>query len=490
MEQHWKELLAIDRYSVKSRSVLQDIDRKILTLLYQPLLGSKGFSLYMTLWGELEQNRLWSEESTHHSLMTIMQSNLREIYQERLKLEGLGLLKTYLDDIDGLKRYIYELQAPIRPNEFFQDGVLNIYLYNRVGRNKFLQLKRFFSDEQMEEGMKEITKTFNDVFDSVRSAEMVGRLNIETMEDLSLEKEREFLHTEDRARLEISDTAFDFDLFFAGLSNVLISPKAFTPTVKEVIKKLSYLYGISAVDMKNIAMSSLDQDDLIDIELLRKSARDWYQFQYGDELPGLVDKKQPLPLRTSVEKKQLSKEEELMFQLETISPRQFLTDVSGGIPPNSSDLQIIEEVMIQQKLEPGVVNVLIYYVMLKTDMKLTRAYVQKIASHWTRKQIKTVKEAMDLAKQEHRQYQQWAEEKTTKKKTQSKKTPIRKEMLPDWLSEDDTKTSEQDQPKKTEKVIGEKKDLEQFELEKKKLFDRIKKYKDNKNSETHERRNE
>ena len=51
---------------------------------------------------------------------------------------------------------------------------------------------------------------------------------------------------------------------------------------------------------------------------------------------------------------------------------------------------------------------LIDFVMLRTDMKLTKSYVEKIASHWTRKQIKTVKDAMDLAKNEHRTYLEWS----------------------------------------------------------------------------------
>lgn len=480
-QQHWKELLAIDRYTVKSSSVLQDLDRKILTLLYQPLIGTKCFSLYMTLWGELEQNRLWGEETTHHSLMTIMQSNLRDIYSERLKLEGLGLLKTYVNETDEFKRYVYELYSPLRPDEFFQDGVLNVYLYNRVGKNKFLYLKRFFSDQQMVEGMRDITRTFNDIFDSGQSANMIARVNSETLEDLSLSSEREYVQTNKRAAMEISDDAFDFDLFFSGLSDAIIPTKAITPSVKEVIKKLSYLYGINAVDMKNVIMNSIDPDDTIDIELLRKSARDWYQFHHGDELPGLLDKSQPLHLRTVTEKKQLTQEEELIYQLETISPRQFLTDVSGGVAPSAGDLQIIEEVMLGQKLEAGVVNVLIYYVMLKTDMKLTKGYVQKIASHWTRKQITTVKAAMDLAKHEHRQYQQWAEEKTTKKTPSYKRAPIRKEMLPSWLNEDQTINQNKDEQKQPDKQT--KLEREQFELEKKKLFDRIKNYKDNKSNE-------
>lgn len=482
MNQHWKELLAIDRYAVKSSSVLQDLDRKILTLLYQPLIGSKCYSLFMTLWGELEQNRLWGDETTHHSLMTIMQSNLRDIYRERLKLEGLGLLKTYVNEGEEFKRYVYELQSPLTPNDFFQDGVLNIYLYNRVGKNKFLQLKRFFSDQQMDEEMKDITRSFNDVFNSGQSAHMISRVNDETFDDLTLSSEREYVQTNNHTAIEISDDTFDFDLFFTGISDAMIPTKAITPTVREVIKKLSYLYGINAIDMKNVVMNSIDQDDAIDIEILRKSARDWYQFQHGDELPGLLDKTQPLPLQSmEKEKKQRSQEEELMYQLDTISPRQFLTDVSGGVPPSAGDLQIIEEVMLGQKLEPGVVNVLIYYVMLKTDMKLTKGYVQKIASHWTRKQIKTVKAAMDLAKQEHRQYQQWAEEKTTKKTSTNKKAPIRKEMLPSWLNED--QSNEQNKDKTNESDGQTQLNRDQFELEKKKLFDRIKSYKDNKSHE-------
>ncbi|WP_307341249.1 replication initiation and membrane attachment family protein [Metabacillus malikii] len=481
-QQHWKELLAIDRYIVKSSSILQDLDRKILTLLYQPLIGSKGFSLYMTLWGELEQNRLWGVDSTHHSLMTTMQSNLREIYQERLKLEGLGLLKSYMKETDEIKSYLYELQAPLRPDEFFQDGVLNIYLYNRVGKTKYLQLKEFFSDEKIDKDMKDITRSFNDIFDSNQSANMIAKINKETLNDLTLSTEREFMQTEKRASIEIADDVFNFDLFFSGLSESIIPTRAITASVKEVIKKLSYLYGIDAVEMKNVLMNSINQYDEIDIEQLRKSARDWYQFKYGDELPALLDKVQPLPLRTVDETKTRTQEEEMIYQLETISPRQFLTDVSGGLNPSVGDLQIIEEVMLQQKLQPGVVNVLIYYVMLKTDMKLTKAYVQKIASHWVRKQITTVRAAMELAKNEHRQYQQWAEEKTNKKQTNYKKKPIRKEMLPAWLSEDDSIT-EQKEPADTKEATSSQIEQEKFEAEKRKLLDRIKKYKDTNNTQ-------
>ncbi|MED3562599.1 DnaD domain protein, partial [Bacillus xiapuensis] len=100
---------------------------------------------------------------------------------------------------------------------------------------------------------------------------------------------------------------------------------------------------------------------------------------------------------------------------------------------STSDLDIIEEVMFKQKLLPGVMNVLIQFVLLKTDMKFTKGYVEKIASHWARKQVKTVKEAMDLAKKENSTYLGWREPSKTGKT--SKQKPIRTEVLPDWFEE-------------------------------------------------------
>lgn len=431
MEHHWKELIPVDRYIVRSNGILHDFDRKVVTLLYQPLIGSRAFSLYMTLWGELEQ-QLWGDETTHHSLMAIMQCSLKDIYDERLKLEGIGLLKTYVNNAQDPKLFVYELQPPLTPEQFFNDGVLNVFLYNRVGRTKFHKLKQFFSVPSIDTSrFSSITRSFNDVFHSVHPEQMVAVMNDETKNDLRVSDGSEYIGRSKETYV-LDDEVFDFELFFAGLSKQMVPKRAVTAKVREAIKKLAFLYGISPLDMQKIVMSVIDPAEHIDIESLRKAARDWYQFERGDELPSLSTRVQPLSYRTMTNTEPKTKEEELIKQLETISPRQLLIEISGGAEPSMSDLQLIEEVMFQQKLLPGVVNVLIYYVMLRTDMKLSKAYVEKIASHWARKKIRTVKEAMELAKKEANKYQSWASEK--EKKTTRK--VVRKEMLPDWLNMD------------------------------------------------------
>ncbi|MCY8522971.1 Replication initiation and membrane attachment protein, partial [Bacillus atrophaeus] len=171
MADYWKDVLPVDPYMVKSRSMLQDIDRQIITQLYQPLIGPFAYSLYMTLWGELEQNRLWGTESTHRQLMGITQSNLKKIHQEQGKLEGIGLLKVYVKEADQERMFIYELLPPLRPDEFFEDGMLNVFLYNRVGKTTYQQLKQFFAHPSVPEEAKEITRPFNHAFEALQPSE-------------------------------------------------------------------------------------------------------------------------------------------------------------------------------------------------------------------------------------------------------------------------------------------------------------------------------
>ena len=68
----------------------------------------------------------------HRQLMVMLQTNLNDIFEERLKLEAIGLLRTYEQETEEGRLFTYELVPPLRPDEFFQDGMLNVLLYHRV----------------------------------------------------------------------------------------------------------------------------------------------------------------------------------------------------------------------------------------------------------------------------------------------------------------------------------------------------------------------
>ncbi|MED2944687.1 replication initiation and membrane attachment family protein [Bacillus swezeyi] len=470
MSNYWKDLLPVDPYIVKSHGLLQDLDRQIITLLYQPLIGSFSLGLFFTLWGELEQNRVWGRKSsTHRQLMGTMQINLKTIHAEKEKLEGIGLLKTYMKETEHERLFIYELIPPLRPDEFFQDGMLNVFLYNRVGKARFQQLKEYFAHPPIPEEARDMTRSFNEVFSSVQPSEW--KMSEDMADAMELSDDQEFMKEGKSKPISITDNAFDFQLFMAGLSETLIPRKALTDQVKETIKKLAFLYGIEPLQMQSVVMSAVNEHDTITTEALRKAASDWYQIERNGLLPELVDKVQPLKLRehTSEQSPKSSKEDTLIAQLEQVSPRKLLQDIAGGAEPPKADLKIIEEIMLDQKLEPGVINVLIYYVMLKTDMKLSKNYIQKIASHWARKKVQTVREAMQLAKEENRQYLEWAEGK--KKQTSRSNKVIREEKLPDWLQESEASDSQPDQKQQAAP------NNEDFDQQKQMLLEEMKKLK-------------
>jgi replication initiation and membrane attachment protein len=118
---------------------------------------------------------------------------------------------------------------------------------------------------------------------------------------------------------------------------------------------------------------------------------------------------------------------------EEVSPYQLLEHQSGTRPAEA-DLNIVSYLILEQKLTPGVVNVLIDYVLKTNDLKLTRSFVEKIASHWARKKVKTVPEAMALARSEQKKYKDWQERKNTsfQRNTSQRKAP----RLPDWLKDE------------------------------------------------------
>ncbi|CEG28165.1 replication initiation and membrane attachment family protein [Bacillus sp. B-jedd] len=462
MAQHWQEIVPVDRYIVASNGLLHDYDRKILSFLYQPLIGPDCFSVYMTLWSELEENRLWSEASSHHFLMNVCGMNLKEIYEARLKLEGIGLLKTFVKNEDDVRSFVYELQPPLSPEQFFLDGMLNVYLYRKIGKNHFSRLKRFFCDRKIPANgeYEDVTKGFQDIFVSATPE------TLQYMQDYSGDFEaldaQKFLGRTEAELVQLPHESFNFQLLISGLGESLLPKKALSPKVKDAISNLAFLYGIDAIQMKNIVLSAVNEKDEIDVDELRKAARDWYQFVHYDKLPSLIERTQPAADRVQ-HKEPETQEEKLIRYLETASPLQVLRDLSGGVEPSSSDMQIIEGIMFSQKLLPGVVNVLIQYVMLKTDMKMTKGYVERIAGHWARKQIKTVTEAMDISRKEHAQYLEWSAG-TTKKTSgqrQAKKKAVRTEMLPDWFDkENPSGTSEKIES--PEEIEARKKEVEEL----------------------------
>ncbi|WP_147532588.1 replication initiation and membrane attachment family protein [Bacillus marasmi] len=437
MAYHWQEVVPQDRYLVALKGLLHEYDRKVLTFLYQPIIGATSLSLYMTLWAEIEGNRLWSEPKTHYFLMDIMGLQLNEIYEARIKLEGINLLTTLVRNNEEGRDFIYQLMPPKTPEQFFSSDLLNVPLSKNISDTQYKKLQHYFSNKSAEafKEFENVSKDYDEIFEFVspKAIESARR-----SAKIPTEMGNEYVGRKETGEIEISQSYIDFDILMAGLSENIVPKSALTEEVIDAINKLSFLYGIDAIEMKNLLMDATD-NGITNIDVLRDRAQIWYELYQGG-LPTLVDRTQPTLYKEEM-KEHMTEEDKFIHYLETTSPRKFLKDQGGG-EPSKVDLKLIEDIMFQKDLPSGVINVLIDYVMKTNDMKLPKSLTDKIASHWARKKVKRVKDAMQLARSEYKKYEQWAPRDTSKNKRTTTKKPIRTELLPEWFHEKDSSSND------------------------------------------------
>ena len=87
----------------------------------------------------------------------------------------------------------------------------------------------------------------------------------------------------------------------------------------------------------------------------------------------------------------------MVYTFETVTPYDYLKSKYKNGEPSARDLRLIESLLTDMKLKPGVVNVLIAYVLKINNQKLSKNYVETIAGQWKRLNIETVEDAMRLS---------------------------------------------------------------------------------------------
>lgn len=400
-------LLPLDIYQVVNKSLLSENDKLILTMLYMPIIGNTATILYNTLYNELKSGGFISKELNHKHLMSFTNCTLDNIKKARIALEGIGLMKTYV--IEGnFNSYVYELYSPLSANEFFNHPIFNIALYNSVGKEEYDRIKNSFKVPKLNlNGYKEITAPFDMTFKSKSEIKYVVENDIEKKETLPLSYE----------------ISFDFDTFISSMPKGLMNKSALTKGIKELITHLAFLYDLDPITMADMVKVSLNEKGLINKEELKNNTRKYYEYSHRGKMPRLIYKNQPEELRNKSNEN--SSKNRMIKVFETTSPRLFLKSKYKNAEPTKNDLQILEMLVVDLKLNPAVCNVLIDYILKTNKNRLIKSYVEVVAGEWKRANLETAKEAMEYAENSLKE---------TRKRKNIKKEPKKEEIEPIWFN--------------------------------------------------------
>ena len=417
-----KILYPADTYIVLNKTMLNNEDRLILLKLYEPIIGAIAINLYFTLWANLDTLNIISTEFTHHNLIATMRIKLEDILEAREKLEGIGLIKTYFKE-GNINNYIYELYSPLDPEEFLNNPILSVSLESNVGKREFNKIVKFFKIPKIDlDVYEDITASFSEVFDSVNASEINEIENIRKVKSIDL----------------IVDEKIDLNNILSMIPEEFLNRRSITSKMKSLIYKLSFIYNLDDEELSELIRNSINEKHMIDERILRDNCSNYYTFENKNSSPSLIYKKQPEYLRKTVS--DTSKKTKQIYTFETTSPYKFLMGKNKGVRPSKTELNLIETLLIDYNLTPGVVNVLIDYVLRINENKLTKNFVITIANQWKRSNIKTVEEAMDLCKKENN--------------GKKKKISLKKEEKPSWYNKelDEEVASEEDIKKLEEKL--------------------------------------
>ena len=360
-----------DSYLVSLASILGGADRTALVMLYQPLCGYGAISLYLNLWAQAEHYKKGSAFS-FENLTRVMGCELSEIDTFKNRLEGLGLLKTYLNE--ELRVFKYELYAPLTPKDFFTHELLGTLFRQMMPRKSYDKIKASFEIEKNDfDNYADITHKFSEVYN-------VDFNDVSTLKDVMNSGD----NLVEKSNSEI-ESNFSLQIFLAALNEKKIKKSLITTNFVELLKSMASLYNLDECELCEIVNTSIEgvgNKAMINFDTFRSKCYSYRKIPVADksEVKVVTDK------RFGINKK--------AEMLKELDPFEFLKIKQNNQEASFQDIKLLEDLSYVSKLNPEVINVLIDYVMLKQDNKLPYNYVMKVADSLANAGVKTAEEAM------------------------------------------------------------------------------------------------
>lgn len=427
------------RYCVYRDFSLSAVDGKMLSLVYQPMVGAFATALYRLLVEQVPAEQVgYSEVEQQRELFLTLglepsEKGRKYLIEQTSKLEAVGLLQTsrlYIPDSDDYM-YEYELQAPLSPADFFRTQHLTLLLRDKIGKFAVLSLrKKLFRDEPMEwSGLtlnkENISVPFYDIFElntysidyeleqaiaetsSTRQPALSDTENSINYSDIIIRFPRE---SANRSFVEglrfnpeemgiLNFVARKYDLSIADLCRLLDEDGVFTPDGKLILESLQHKANLHFRQGKR----RQEQREVAYAKVV--SLRSDTQENSAESLPEEVAVQ--MEYYVDVPPQFLNKcdihQYNMMLRNEPYT-RLLKTFFPGSVPDNLLD--IFEKIDLNYKLPGEVINVLIHYLMeLLTkggEQRINRNFVDAIAANMLLKGIDSYEKAVQYIRDQSR----------------------------------------------------------------------------------------
>ena len=320
-------------FSIMVDNTLTDLDRKVLTHCYLPMIGDKALSIYLTLFTMVEPGLQESNVLSHSQILKLTNLPKTTFVNERKKLEAVGLLDTYYKD----SHFIYVIKRVLSPFEFFNNDTLPRILESFIGQEDLDTLAYTFLLRRLDPNQfDKITVNFDEVFETVDDSEaMYSGIGVDTINN----------------GIIINNKSFNIDHFIilvdamGILDKVILQDEAFL----NLIKRYAFLYGLEVEQLKDAVLLSVNVDKSINYKELELQVKRIYDNRNNK----VVFVKKRDVVRT---------DDKLVNALNTITPSMLVKN-KYQTELTSSEISMFDQLLQTTNISIGVLNVCILYVM-------------------------------------------------------------------------------------------------------------------------------
>ena len=354
-------------FSIVIEDILTDLDRRVLTYLYLPIIGEKALSIYQTLFTMVNPLEKESSILSHSQVLNLLKLSAKTFTLERRTLEAVGLLSTYYKD--GL--FVYVLKNVLKPYEFFSNKELCFVLESFIGKEEIERLTFEFLVRRIDvSSFEDITIKFNDVFEPV---------------DKDYVNNNYLVGVESRNNgILIDNTYFNMEHFILLIEAMdIVSKEALSDSkFLDLISRYAFLYKLSVEQLKDAVVLSVNVDKTINFDELNMHVRRIFDNRNNGV--------------TFVEKREVvQSSNKLINALNKMSPNDIVKN-KYKVELTSAEIDMFDRLLKDTNVSVGILNVAVLYVVSEKNGEIPAYnYFLKIINTWKRAGIKTTEEALN-----------------------------------------------------------------------------------------------
>ncbi|WP_371190584.1 DnaD domain protein [Weissella viridescens] len=409
-------------YRVISDTALTLPDIQALTQVYLPIIGHEAFTLYMTLACYPHND---TRTFVHTELLDQAGLTHHSFLDARGRLEGIGLMKTFQQDLTMKTQWVYEMLEPMSTRAFLSDDTLASLLAHYLGEDTLNQLIADTLPEQPAIPGKNVTASFFD---------LIGADSFKQMKSPVTKPDR---LTPVQKDIKAANKSINLDLMAQMLKSFNVSLRDLKTNEAALLVEKE-LYGLDDVTLVRQIQQSLTPNHEIDMPRLRNNLKQ----------QTLANQRQPVsdPLQNTIAEQDVTASSEkqdqpqnpaqvFLEQVKNTAPVAYLKalrQAKGGFITDS-ELKVLQDIAQLNRLPNEVINVILYELtMVEGRSTISRNLMQTIVNDWSQAGIQNATGAIKYLQERKKKR---AEAQNTNKTRYRNQQPMKNETPPDWKNQ-------------------------------------------------------